>query len=587
MNPLLSRQLRKHIHGSTPLGVEWTALLDAISAAYDELEQDHRFLEHTLEVASAELNEANERLRKEAEDKIRSLSLYYLQTLERQQGMILRLSKTDRGFVHTLCRGLLARRLGWSPEKTEGKLPEEFMDEKRASEVNAIYERAWAGEECMYEMESSDGSLVVLARLQPMRQGSLEQEIIVSCVDITHRKKAERELIAAKEKAESADRAKSEFLAMMSHEIRTPLNAVLGFTGLLQRSPLADSQREWVQTISQSGHSLMGLLNDILDFSKIEAGRMTLDLKPCDIVPIIESIVAMFRPRAEEKNVALQLRYESRIPDCIVTDAIRLRQIIVNLVSNALKFTNEGSVTISVSAQPGQEAGTCMIRLQVADTGIGIPSDLRERLFKPFSQIDASATRQYGGSGLGLAISQRLAGALGGDIRCDSIEGEGSCFTLKLKMRLDTVVTQPRQAEQVPASPLAKRRVLIAEDHANNRQLIALMLRSQGLEPDLVENGNQAVEKATTNDYDLILMDVRMPGLDGLNASREIRRRLQGRRQPRIVAVTASAYPEEKRRCEDAGMDGVLLKPFVLAELLAELRNMGKGGGTSPQQEIG
>ncbi len=574
MNPLLVRQLRKYVQSSAPADKEWLELLDAVSAAYDEMERDRRFVEHTLEVASEELNEANVRLRRESENKIRSLSLYYLQTLESQQGMILRLTKMERGFVHTLCRGRLARRIGWNPEKTEGKLSHEFMGDKWAGEMNALYARVWLGEECTHEMESPDGSLVILARLQPMRQGSPDQEIIVSCVDITSRKKAEKELIAAKEKAESADRAKSEFLAVMSHEIRTPLNAVLGFTGLLQGSPLADSQREWVQTIGQSGHSLMSLLNDILDFSKIEAGRLTLDIKPCEAVPLVESIVSMFQPRAEEKSVALRLRFEGAIPERVVTDAIRLRQIVVNLVSNAVKFTCEGSVSITVSAHPTEESGMCRLRVQVSDTGIGIPMELRERLFKPFSQIDASATRQYGGSGLGLAISQRLAGALGGEIRCESSEGVGSKFILELKLRVDLTPAIPLSASHAAEKPVTKRRVLIAEDHVNNRQLIALMLRSQGLEPDLVENGNQAVEKATVNDYDLILMDVRMPGLDGLSASMEIRRRLYGHKQPRIVAVTASAYPEERRRCEEAGMDGVLLKPFVLADLLAELRRV-------------
>jgi len=573
MNPLLQRQLRKHLPPGREPDPSLGALLAAISGAYDEMESDLRLFEHTLELTSEELNAANERLRLESEDRIRELNRYYLQTLERQQGMILRVRREPEGFVHTLCRGGLAQRLGWEPGRVEGHLASDFLPADKARDLVAVYERVWAGEECSHEECSEDGAIWFLLRFQPLLEDGRVVEVIASAVDISARKRTERELLSAKERAESADRAKSEFLAVMSHEIRTPLNAVLGFTSLLQASPLNSDQHTWLDTISQSGRSLLALLNDILDFSKIEAGKLDLNLQPTDLYLLIESIVGMFRQKAREKGITLDHHVAPGLPGMIVTDHVRLRQIITNLLSNALKFTAQGTVSLHVEADALPD-GRPGLRIQVRDTGCGIPPELHSRLFKPFSQADSSATRTHGGTGLGLAISQRLAGCLGGRISFESVPGQGSLFVLLLPI---TEATAYKSATLVPDDdvPVLNCSVLVVEDHPNNRELMLRILSAYGIHPDIAEDGLAAVKAADRRDYDLILMDVSMPGMDGLEATAEIRKRQQGRPRPRIVAVTANAFEEDKRLCKEAGMDDVLTKPFVLSDLFAQFRHIG------------
>lgn len=579
MNPLLARQLRKLLPESIDSEGPIRALLDAVSKAYDELEGDRRLLEHTLEVASDELNAANDCLRVESEHRLMSLSQHYLHTLECQEGMVARVSRTDAGFVHTLCRGKLVARMGWTPEQVEGYTASHFVSPSNVPILEAIYARVWAGAECDQEYEKPDGSMTLFAHFQPLREEGRIVEIIVSAIDVTERKKGELAMLQAKEKAESADRAKSEFLAVMSHEIRTPLNAVLGFNSLLQESPLTEDQHAWVETINQSGRALLGLLNDILDFSKVEAGQLHFSLQPCQLLPLVNSVLSLFKTETASRGVRLKLEMAPDLPEAISTDPARLRQVLLNLISNAVKFTHEGQIRIQVnlSASAVLDAPRTL-RVIVSDTGIGIDAKHHSRIFTPFSQADSSSTRQYGGTGLGLAISQRLARALGGDITFTSIVGEGSTFTLSLPVGQATLGSS--LSALVEAKPIrSSLRVLVAEDHPHNRALILRILGRQNIEPDLVENGNDAVEAAVLKVYDIIFMDVRMPGKDGMEATRQIRARISGRKIPRIVAVTANAFEEEKRRCFDAGMDAVILKPFVVAELLAQLA-IADGGGS-------
>lgn len=577
MNPLLARQLRKHLPDALGNPHSLEGLLDAISRTYDELESDRRFLEHTLEVTSAELNDANERLRRESEQKLNSMSARYLNTLECHEGAILRVRREDGVFIHTLCRGQLAMRLGWTPEKVEGKRAPSFAPADAVARLESIYERVWAGEILEQEYERPDGSLAMLGHFLPYREGGQIVEIIVSAIDITERKRSEVAMRLAKEKAESADKAKSEFLAVMSHEIRTPLNAVLGFTSLLQESPLTPDQQGWLETVSTSGRALLSLLNDILDFSRIEAGQLHFSIQPCALLQLVQSVHGMYQASAAEKGIGLSLFLDPGLPEVVLTDSQRFRQILVNLVSNAVKFTHAGSVSIIVSAVPLAAHEDCvMLRMEVRDSGIGIDPACHDRLFKPFSQADSSSTRQYGGTGLGLAISQRLARAMGGDITFTSSPGVGSTFVLHLRL---TASYGPRQAgaqgraTERPRLPKSLR-VLVAEDHPHNRELIVRILAGHGISPDLAMDGQEAVNLALTKPYDVILMDVRMPVLDGLEATRRIRAGITGRPLPRIIAVTANAFADEKMRCIHAGMDAILIKPFVVAELVAQLREV-------------
>ena len=566
MSSLLDRQLRKHLPpGIDPAAEPWRGLFTVIGNAYDELEADRHLLEHTLEVTSDELNEANERLRREAADQLRSLSRYYQQTLESQQGMILCVQRTEAGFVHVLCRGQLAIRLGWTPEIVEGRRLEDFLPPAQVAALLPSYERAWSGQECTCENTSVDGTLTYLAWLRPRIENHAVHEVIVSCVEITLRKQVERELVAAKEHAEAADRAKSEFLAVMSHEIRTPLNAVLGFTSLLLETKIDDEQRAWLHTIDQSGVTLLNLINDILDFSKIEAGHLQLERHPCDLPALLESVADLFLPRAVEKGLTLELRRAPGLPGVIETDSHRLRQILANLLSNAVKFTARGGITLSADATPDH------LMITVLDTGVGIPAQTRERLFKPFSQADSSTTRVYGGTGLGLAICQRLAHALGGGISIESVPDQGSAFTVILPITPDSphhpLMPAPPHALRNSEHPDRRLRVLVVDDDPINRVLITRILARHGITPDIAVNGRLAVSAAQAQSYDLIFMDILMPELDGLNATREIRALPQMQRQPYIVALTASVMLDQQHNYFAAGMDAVLAKPINLNEI--------------------
>ena len=577
MNPLLARQIRKHLPHVDPDDAAWRDFFSAVGAAYGELENDREFLEHTLEVTSDELTEANEKLRRESERQLASLIRYYEQTLEFQQGMILCVHHTPAGFRHTLCRGQLLQRLGFTPAEIEGKLVDEVSSPAQAALLNGAFTRAWAGEHVALSFANDEG-IELFAVMRPRVENGAVKEIIASCIEITPLKEAERELRSAKERAESADRAKSEFLAVMSHEIRTPLNAVLGFSEILKASPLAADQLTWVNTICVAGESLLSLIDDILDFSKIEAGRFALHIAPASVPTLLEAAVSLFRQRATAKNITLTTAIAPEVPKYISTDGQRLRQILANLVGNAVKFTPSGSVRVSVELVTPAPAPDepCELRFTVDDSGIGIPLERRERLFKPFSQVDSSTTRHYGGSGLGLAISQRLVHLLGGQIGVESEPGRGSTFSFTIRAPAASLpwapapTTAAAAARPVPGKPAT--RILVAEDQAENRLLIATYLREHGYTPDLVENGRHAIEAAVNHPYDLILMDILMPELDGYSATRAIRRHFEGGVQPRIFALTANAFPEIRDRCREAGMDGFLTKPLNIKQLLLVLQ---------------
>ncbi|HEU5079230.1 MAG TPA: ATP-binding protein [Opitutaceae bacterium] len=575
MNPQLARQIKDFLPQADLEIQPWKGLFASISATYDQFDSEHKYLTHTLKATAAELTTANEELRSHSEHQLKSLSRYYQQTLELQQGMILCFRKTDAGFQHTLCRGQLATRLGWAPSEVEGKLSSELFPPEQLGTVENAYARAWRGIACSFEARSVDGEIFYLCLLRPLRQEGQVREVIVSAVEITALKHLEIDLRQEKEKAESADRAKSEFLAVMSHEIRTPLNAILGFAQLLRDSQLDDEQRSWLSIIAASGESLRGLIDDILDFSKIEAGMLELHEEPVVLQELLESITSMFRPRISEKGLDLNVRVAPHVPEAITTDANRLRQILVNLINNAVKFTEDGSITIEVSvieSPPTPEKGTWFLRFEIRDTGVGIKPEHRERMFKPFSQADSSTTRVYGGTGLGLAICKRLANALGGDVDFTSEFGRGSAFFFTVRAHATNLtVTSASMFSRATLSRLPKLRVLVVEDHATNRFLLRQIFRRFGYEADFAENGREAVITAAATDYDLILMDLQLPEMDGIEAAAEIRASRHGRPQPRIIALTASTLHEQHDRCMEAGMDGVLTKPIRMEALFSEL----------------
>ncbi len=388
-----------------------------------------------------------------------------------------------------------------------------------------------------------------------------------------------RELAEQKEKAEAMYRARTAFLAAMSHEFRTPMNAVIGLSDVLVNAPIESEYREHARTIRDSASSLLVLLNDVLDFAKIDAGKLALSPAPFHLRRLLDSIVEMMQPAAAAKNIVLKTQFPSNLPDYVVGDDARLRQVVVNLLSNAIKFTSQGSVTFTVSSTPLDKLNH-EVGFAVEDTGIGMSPDVLSRLFRPFEQGEGGIERRYGGTGLGLVISQQIVNVMGGQIHVESQTGKGSTFAFRILLpqaeNQDPVADEKSENAQQPLQALA---ILVVDDLAINRTVARVMLQRLGHQADFAEDGLRAVEAVMSKNYDVVLMDLQMPNMGGIETTKVIREKLADRPMPKIMAMSASVFEEDREACRAVGMVDFVAKPIELEKLRATLTHIANRKG--------
>jgi len=467
----------------------------------------------------------------------------------------------------------ITRLMGWGPEDLIGRKTWDVIHPDDHAQVKQAYADFFAAgpagpsSQLRYRGLHRDGSYRWLDAHPSILWDAEGRPVEVqdNVRDATATKQLEDDLKAERDRAEAAARAKTEFLANMSHELRTPLTSVIGFAGLLKQSKhLGPDERRYVDRIATSSDALLGVINDILDYSKLEAEAVGLDPLAFDPGAMIAGAVGIVESQCEAKGLTLVQTTDASVPPGLMGDEGRLRQVTLNLLSNAVKFTGQGTVTVSATYEGGR------LKVAVTDTGIGISEDKAATLFRRFVQADTSTTRTFGGTGLGLAISRRLIEMMGGTIGVDSEPGVGSTFWFEVPL----VPAHPGQEAHGPDEEAAvdtSLRILMADDAVANRELVSAILGGMGLSIDGVENGAEAVEAVRGGTYDLVLMDVHMPVMDGLTATREIRAMAGETGQVPIIALTANVQPEQVRLCHEAGMDAHVGKPIQVAELMATI----------------
>jgi PAS domain S-box-containing protein len=484
-----------------------------------------------------------------------------------------------------LANQAFAQHAGKSPEQLMGrriwKLPWAVVGDEALPEYpwRAAMANNTVQSKAMMQFRCHDGmTRTFMANCAPvLGHNGVMRGVLVSLDDVTELERKEVELRESRDAADKANSAKSEFLARMSHEIRTPLNAILGFADVLRRGFVSsdDERQEYLDTIHASGQHLLAVINDILDLSKVESGRLEIERVRCAPHDLIRQVMAELSVRARERGISLEYSATEGLPQTIITDPVRFRQLLLNLVGNAVKFTERGGVRVTarlVRTRDGRR-----LSVEIADTGMGMSADTLVRLFQPFMQADTSITRRYGGTGLGLSIAKRLAEALGGGITVTSALGKGSVFTVTIDPgepdgapMVDAVAGAESPAAAAPADSVAPLklppcRVLVADDGASNRKLVQVVLTRAGMSIQATDNGLDAVKLGASGNFDLILMDMHMPVMDGLTATHRLR--AQGCRIP-IIAMTADVMKDDEAKCLAAGCTGFLPKPIQIDRLV-------------------
>ncbi len=491
--------------------------------------------------------------------------------------------------IYLACNKASAAFTGIPESEQIGRSDFDLFDHKTAQFIATNDREVLGSGKCVQTeewMTSHDGSRVLLDVLKAPIFGrdGFVHGLVGICRDMTERKQTEEELVRSREAAQVATIAKSQFLATMSHEIRTPMNGVITILDLLLHSGLTPKQREYVELAKKSGSDLIYLLSDILDLSKIEADRLEPEISTFELRPVIAEIVSMLTPEAGGKGLELVSSIDSDVPEAFKGDRVRLRQIITNLISNAVKFTHKGSVALHIE-NVSAEGEIATLRFLVRDSGIGIPADKLEQIFETFTQADSSTTRKYGGTGLGLAICKRLAELLGGSIGVESNEGEGSTFWFTVVMEkqaerrdAQSRVFQPGRTDRrdITTKPDAANRILLTEDDPTARKILPLLLENCGYQVDVAKDGMEALLALENNDYALVLMDCMMPEMSGYQVTTVIRNPASAVRQHDIpvIALTGNASQQDRDRCLAVGMNEHLPKPLIFDDLLAVLQNV-------------
>jgi len=448
-------------------------------------------------------------------------------------------------------------------------------------QVRSRVEMAARFEPHQFQRTRPDGTVIEIRGIPVPGRG-----FVTTYTDVTQRANAERELALAKSAAEVANQSKSEFLANMSHEIRTPMNAIIGLAHLLLKTELTAHQRDYILKMRSSGEHLMGIINDVLDFSKVEAGKLDIEQADFELDDLLDNVASLLTEKCAAKGLDLVFDVAPDVPRHLVGDALRLGQVLINFANNAVKFTERGEVAVSAGVEQRDGQGV-LLRFAVRDTGIGLTEEQQGRLFQSFQQADSSITRKFGGTGLGLAISKKLAGLMGGEVGVESEVGVGSTFWFTARLGVGTRARPGASqdgcaASSVDLGAIRGARILLVEDNDINQIVATELLQDAGFVVDVADNGQLALERMEQERYDLVLMDMQMPVMDGIAATREIRRRDHHRKLP-VVAMTANAMAQDRQRCLDAGMNDFLSKPFEPEEVWAVLLKwLGPAQGKAP-----